>query len=381
MRVATCSRVNTSAGTQLYFTNNYTLLEGAQFLGAGLVDQTAGTLTANGAIRAAAFTWSGGNWNAAANSGLTTTIAAGTVLNLTAGHDSYRDFSGRGIVNQGVVNWQSAYLRGGNGSSFTNAAGATFNDQNASGYTIHNPFGGTFAFTNAGTYVKSTSGTTQVQVPFTNTGTLLAQAGTLAFTTTFTNTGGSILAAGGNFSFSGGIDVGTGTLGGTGTITGNVTAAGNVSPGSSPGQLTIAGNLTLASTSRLLIELGGTNKGVNYDFLNVTGTAQLGGELRLSFVNGFQNAVPVGAEFVVVTAASLANPTTFSFSNVAPGQRLLTTDGFGSFQVDYGSTSAFPALTNSVVLSNFVAVPEPSTYGMLSLGAVAVFASWRRRRR
>lgn len=292
------------------------------------------------------------------------------MLNLSHAHDGFRDFSGRAIVNQGVVNWHSAYLRGGDGSSFTNAAGATFHDQNASGYSIHNAFGGTFTFANAGTYRKSTSGTTTIQVPFTNTGTILVEAGTLAFSSTFTNSGGSLLAAGGSFSFSGGLDVGTGTLGGTGTITGNVTAGGLVSPGSSPGQLTIAGNLTLLGTSTTLFELGGTAQGTGYDFLNVTGTAALDGTLQVKFVNGFQHSVQPTDTFTLLSAASR----TGVFANVpTTGLRLFSTDGFASFDVNYTAS----ALT----LSNFVAIPEPSTWVMLAAGALLVLAPRLRRRR
>jgi hypothetical protein len=43
-----------------------------------------------------------------------------------------------------------------------------------------------------------------------------------------------------------------------------------------------------------------------------------------------------------------------TFSNVAPGERLTTSDGLGSFRVDYGSGGS------SVVLSQY-AVPEPGT--------------------
>lgn len=43
--------------------------------------------------------------------------------------------------------------------------------------------------------------------------------------------------------------------------------------------------------------------------------------------------------------------------------RLASLDGVGSFQVNYGTGSAFAA--NSLVLSNFVAVPEPSTWALM----------------
>ncbi len=300
-------------------------------------------------------------------------IDAGTILNLVSGN--HKDFDSRTIRNEGTVNWNAGYLRSGNGGSFTNAAGATFNDHNASGYTVHNPFGGTFTFTNAGTYVRSVGSTTAFDVPFVNTGTLRAEAGTLRFNSTFTNTGGTLVAAGGNFSFAGALDVGTGTLGGTGTITAtSVTAGGQVSPGNSPGQLTLTGNLTLLSTSTLLLELAGTAKGTSYDFLSVGGSAVLAGQLSVTILNGFQNTLASTDTFTVVTATSV----TGAFTNIANGQRLFTSDGLGSFQVNYGPSSTFAL--NSVVLTNFVPVPEPSTYALLGVGLIVVIVASRRRR-
>jgi hypothetical protein len=49
----------------------------------------------------------------------------------------------------------------------------------------------------------------------------------------------------------------------------------------------------------------------------------------------------------------------------------------GLFTVNYGVGSAFAA--NSLVLSNFTPVPEPSTFVLIALGAAAVFLYRRRR--
>ena len=346
------SVVQAAVGTHLYFTNNYTLADGARFTGAGSINQTAGTLTLNGSLRASAFLWSGGDWSAAANSGLTTTIAAGTTLNLTNANDSYRDFSGRGIVNNGVVNWSSAYLRGGQGSSFTNAAGATFNDLNASSYTVHNPsWGGTF--TNAGSYLRNATGSTSIDVPFTNTGTVRsAGGGTLSFNSTFTNTGGTLTAAGGNFVFANALNVGTGTIGGTGTfLTPSVTAGGVIAPGNSVGLLRVIGspgNLTLLSTATAEFEIGGTTRGTQHDAIDATGTATLAGTLKLSFVNAGYAAVQNSDSLTLLLAGAVAG----AFDNIAGGARLATSDGAGSFLVTLSGTA--------LSLSQFQL--DPSTY-------------------
>ena len=97
---------------------------------------------------------------------------------------------------------------------------------------------------------------------------------------------------------------------------------------------------------------------------------------RFSMINGFVPTVNSGQTFTVLTAASLSG----AFANVPNGTRLLATDGFSSFQVNYGSASAFPSLTHSVVLSDFAVVPEPSTWALLGLGASLVLLRGRRRR-
>jgi len=46
--------------------------------------------------------------------------------------------------------------------------------------------------------------------------------------------------------------------------------------------------------------------------------------------------------------------------------------------VNYGPASTFAV--NSVVLTNFVPIPEPSTYALLGLGLIVVVVASRRRR-
>jgi hypothetical protein len=93
------------------------------------------------------------------------------------------------------------------------------------------------------------------------------------------------------------------------------------------------------------------------------------------FLNGFESHITSAGTFTVVTSSSLNG----AFANVPDtGLRLFTTDGLGSFQVNYGADSLFAA--NSVVLSNFVAVPEPSTYALLGAGALMIVFRLRRRR-
>jgi hypothetical protein len=121
------------------------------------------------------------------------------------------------------------------------------------------------------------------------------------------------------------------------------------------------------------IELAGTTSGTAYDFVNITGTgnSSLGGTLQLSLLSNFLPS-PTDTFTILSTAGNLLG----SFTNVPNGGRLTTTDGLGSFRVSYGANSSFNA--KQVVLSNFAAVPEPSTITLLVL-LLAKF-TWSRSR-
>jgi hypothetical protein len=77
----------------------------------------------------------------------------------------------------------------------------------------------------------------------------------------------------------------SGYIKGTGTLT-NVSFTGTYSPGLSPAIVT-AGNLAFASTSTLIMELGGTTASGQYDQILATGSLALGGTLDVALINSF----------------------------------------------------------------------------------------------
>ena len=378
-------RFDVSTGSHVLFSNSYNLQAGATLAGSGDYQAAGGLLSVSGLVHVqnlnlagaqlggthtfdGTLTWSAGNFNGSG----TTTIAAGSTLTISGGSD--HDFNQRRITNDGTVNWTGGRLRSGDSGSILN--NGTWNDTASSNVNAdladHQA-----SFTNSGNYNKTAAGITTFQVPFTNTnGIVLVSAGTLRFSNGFSQSAGTVtVAQGAAVQFDGGVDLAGGSIGGSGTVVADVTNRGLLSPGSSPGQLNITGNLTLTSTSSLLIELGGTSAGTNYDLLAVSGDANLNGVLQLNFVNGFSGLISSGNTFTVLTSTNLIG----AFANVpVTGSRLTTLDGFGSFQVNFGASSIFA--TNAVVLSNFAAVPEPSTWALLIAGVVLVAFQVRRRK-
>ena len=77
-----------------------------------------------------------------------------------------------------------------------------------------------------------------------------------------------------------------------GIYNGNLTnTGGQLAPGHSPGSTTIIGNYTQRAGATLEIEIGGTLVASTHDFVNVTGTAIVGGKLNLTLIDGFVPSV------------------------------------------------------------------------------------------
>ncbi|MGB0952910.1 MAG: beta strand repeat-containing protein [Planctomycetota bacterium] len=98
-----------------------------------------------------------------------------------------------------------------------------------------------------------------------------------------------------------------GTVRGNGTMVVSTivfTNSGFVRPGLNDiGTLDVTGNFTQDASGTLAIELGGLTPDTEHDVLDVSSTANLGGELRLRAVNGFNPSF--GQQFVVLTAGTI----------------------------------------------------------------------------
>ncbi len=110
-------------------------------------------------------------------------------------------------------------------------------------------------------------------------------------------------------------------MGNGGTLIGAVENHGTIAPGESPGTLTIDGDFVQGADGVLVIEIGGAGPG-EYDVLHVTGTATLGGTLKLELLNGF---VPgAGSHFDFLTAGLFAGDFAFYDLPSIGGQPVFT---------------------------------------------------------
>ncbi|MCE9612123.1 MAG: PEP-CTERM sorting domain-containing protein [Chthoniobacter sp.] len=119
------------------------------------------------------------------------------------------------------------------------------------------------------------------------------------------------LQSSGTITAPGGVSTGgMGKLRGNGKLVANLTSAGIIAPGlpSSAGSVTVMGNVTLQATSHLALDLGGLVQKTGYDFLSVSGTFSLGGNLDITLLGGFSPLL--GHTFDLFDAAS----TTGSFA-------------------------------------------------------------------
>lgn len=195
-----------------------------------------------------------------------------------------------------------------------------------------------------------------------------------------------------------------GTLGGTGRVgtAAGVVINGNLSPGDLSagvassfsngavnGTLEIGAALTLANTSTLTIDLGAktvtTPDTINsYDQVNVTlggassAVTNNGANLSILLNNGF--SPDIGDVFYILNRTDTSSTLTGNFaqgSTVSFGSGMFATIIYDAHWVSQGSVSNALAGGNDVAL--LVTVPEPTSLGLMALGATGLLARRRRR--
>jgi hypothetical protein len=307
-----------ATGTQIAFVGDASLT-GTTMSGAGLHRiQGAGTVTLAGTITSSNLDFAGDpvtggiiadppvtingsfGWASGVIQGALT-VPAGSALAMTGvGTKTLKGGTfTTSLTNGGATTWT------GNGT-LSVITGATFTNQATGTVALQGDatLGGTATFVNAGTFTKSiATGTSQVQVAFTNTGTLAMQSGALAFTTGYTQTAGSTVLSGGNLAGPGLVDVQGGTLTGVGTITGPLRNAGSLRPGNAgPGLLAVQGTFTQVMPGGFNVEIGGTTAGTGFDQVTSLGAGALIGTLNVTLINGFTPLA--GQSFQILTFGS-----------------------------------------------------------------------------
>jgi hypothetical protein len=125
------------------------------------------------------------------------------------------------------------------------------------------------------------------------------------------------------------------------------------------GEGRIEGNLTLSSEAELEFDLS------QEDRFEIQGEVNLGGStLRIVLPGDFS-----AASDETIAAMTASAGFTGSFSNAADSQRLLSTDGKGSFLVSYQPG------TNSIVLSEYRIETQP-TFTNVSLAGDTLTLAW-----
>ncbi len=110
----------------------------------------------------------------------------------------------------------------------------------------------------------------------------------------------------------------------------NVGEGGAFAPGDSPGEAHISGNYGQSARGGLLIELGGTTPGSEFDRMAIDGAAVLDGKLDVVFVNDFVPAP--GSAFEIIAAGGGVN-------GVFAEQRLPALDAGLAWNVAYDANS------------------------------------------
>jgi hypothetical protein len=178
----------------------------------------------------------------------------------------------------------------------------------------------------------------------------------------------------------GGIVQGTGTLGISGAAnTFDFLAGSTLAPGlNGPGTLDSLALLSLHSGAQFVVDLNGNQPGTEFDQLRLgtTGAVNLNGATLVP-VLGFEPALGSGGDALTILFGDGANTQVFGTFAGEPDGSIVYVGTFNG--QNFGAQISYSA--NSVVLDDFqlVTVPEPTSFALTGLTALAGFRLIRRR--
>jgi len=170
-------------------------------------------------------------------------------------------------------------------------------------------------------------------------------AGRLTLSGANTFTGATVISAGAIHLNGGRLSAATVAAGaaltGNGSVQGHLTNQGRLSPGASPGTVNVSGNYTQGGTGAYDVEIASAT---SYDKLVVAGSAQLGGTLNVTRLDGF---VPQAGQVYTVLSAGAGVSGTFAVMNSDWHSAMLPLSVvYGANQVDLTFTQrAFASLS------------------------------------
>jgi uncharacterized repeat protein (TIGR01451 family) len=281
-------------------------------------------------------------------------ILGGSCTAQFPGGTSAMTFDGRPVVLDG----NAVYNPGVNPMNLVNNASFTNNGvfHIFTDVAINGTAGTSFTNTASGDFRKSSAfGSTTFGPSYTTSGLTNFFNGTVAFTGGFTQSAGTTdLTAGAGFSttttalFNGGALTGEGSIGGALTSSGATIRPGSGGGAGTTGIIAISGPVNFG-TGLLDLEIGGTAAGTDYDVVDVSNSATLGGSLAVSLINAYTPANGTIYDIVEFTSSSGAFTETlptwpgggqFNSSNTGTAKRLTAIQNQADLAVTQSSTPA-----------------------------------------
>ncbi|MCA9312411.1 MAG: hypothetical protein KDA21_14455, partial [Phycisphaerales bacterium] len=166
---------------------------------------------------------------------------------------------------------------------------------------------------------------------------------------------------------------GTSAIRGAGIITGDVELAGELSP---DWLISIDGDFTLTADGTYNVDLGGTDLGVDHDYVDVSGAADIGGTITAQLVNGF--AVPMDALFDIVTGDPVTDTATF-VDNTGAG--LMHVTDVGSISLSASAAAAPDLVVSSWTVPATALVDQnfAVSFTVINQGPAVATGSWQDR--